>query len=762
MSELRFALAHYAALGALALLGYHLGRTLTRRVPYRSLIEEIAFSTSVGLAAISYVVMALGLAGVLYAPVVACALAGCGIASAPAWIVSMRRLAGWLHRTRWLSLRSVAVLVAVLVSILAFVPLLKWPLYPPTSFDSTMYHLTVSKIYSAAHALVLTPDLRYPVIPQMPHMLFTLALLLYDDIFAQLTQFLALVLLTCAMLAMTRQYLSVRAGWIAVAVLLSCPLVLWLASTAYIDMTVMLFTTLMTGAFWNWSHTRERSWLVMAGVLGGIAVCVKLSAGFFILLFGTAALVARPRPRLRDALTFTAAALAAAAPWLLRSAYYTHNPVYPLLRSSFERLFGSGMVEATAYEELFGDFAMYGFGRSLKALVMLPWNVATDPTAFGSWIPLSISLGLTLPTIAVGLLWSTTVRFLVVVAASYTLFWFVTAQELRYWMPALPLLCVAIAGSMERFLRFRAGRILAPALAVVMLLPGWMYVRARVAEAGSVPRAAHQRDSYLTRHLPSYQAYLVLRTLGRRDYTAYAFDDENLKYYADGRLLGDYFGPARYDVVLPHLSDSAALQDTLKALGANYFIINHQRRHIPIRMDRSFQRRFKTLWTSATVSLFELTEPQPDATPDLELLDNPGFETLINDLPAAWTVVGSPIIDASGGNSATGSVAIRCAGSANVLFQSVSVEADLTYRLRFTAKGTDSKQTARRQVNWLDRERRFLTTTLEVLPVTATWQRYELVATPPDRARYAVVYAACHGNGSAWFDDMSFTEAAAR
>ena len=103
-------------------------------------------------------------------------------------------------------------LAAVVVSM----PLLTWPLYPPTAFDATMYHLAVAKIYSAAHRLVLTPDLRYPIFPQTPHMLFTLALLLADDIAAQLTQLLVLVLLSCAMLAFAGRSLSSRAGWLAV------------------------------------------------------------------------------------------------------------------------------------------------------------------------------------------------------------------------------------------------------------------------------------------------------------------------------------------------------------------------------------------------------------------------------------------------------------------------------------------------------------------------------------------------------------------
>jgi hypothetical protein len=53
-----------------------------------------------------------------------------------------------------------------------------------------MYHLAYAKIYTQTHRLTLTPYLRYPVSPQTNEMLFTLAFLLYDDVSAQLIQFL--------------------------------------------------------------------------------------------------------------------------------------------------------------------------------------------------------------------------------------------------------------------------------------------------------------------------------------------------------------------------------------------------------------------------------------------------------------------------------------------------------------------------------------------------------------------------------------------
>lgn len=609
MARIAFAVSHYAALLVFALLAYHVGRTLTRRVRYDSIAEDLAFSTSLGLAALAYVVMGLGLLGLLFPGTVSVALVLCVVVTLPAWVGTVRRVKHAVPQMAAAGGLTRAALVALLTcaAVVLSMPLLAWPLYPPTAFDATMYHLAVAKIYTAAHGLVLTPDLRYPIFPQAPHMLFTLALLLYDDIAAQLTQMLALVLLSCALVAFARRHMSTRAGWLAAAVVLSNPLVLWLGSTAYVDMMLMLLTMLMIAAFWTWCRTSERSWLVIAGVCGGLALTVKTSAGFFILVLLLAALVSHSRTRLRDAGLFAATSLAAAAPWLLRSLYYTHNPVYPFLRSAFTRLFGPGVLNPADYAGLFEDFARYGAGRSWKALLMLPWNIAADPTAFGSWVPLSISLGLTLPVIAVGLFASVAVRWLVAIVLSFTLLWFVTAQELRYWLPALPLLGLAIGGSIDRITGVRA-RFLVPILVVVLVAPGWSYVRDRVGASGPIPVTSAERDAFLTAVLPSYEAYATLRTMGRQNYTAYAIDDENLKYYADGRVLGDFFGPARYGLIWRDLRDGEALYRTLKKMGVQYFIVNHQRRQIPLTRDDVFEARFRVLWSSSHVWLFELKE----------------------------------------------------------------------------------------------------------------------------------------------------------
>jgi hypothetical protein len=60
MRELIFALTHYAAAGLLALLAYVFGRRLTFGVRYNSVLEQVSYSTALGLGLIAYLVFLRG------------------------------------------------------------------------------------------------------------------------------------------------------------------------------------------------------------------------------------------------------------------------------------------------------------------------------------------------------------------------------------------------------------------------------------------------------------------------------------------------------------------------------------------------------------------------------------------------------------------------------------------------------------------------------------------------------------------------------
>src|ERR1043166_7717819 len=178
MGELRFFLSHYFAIGLLTLISYVLGSRLLFRVHFESNLEQACFAIALGLGVLSYLVLFLGLLGLLY-PSIAILILLISVAcchriwaSWPGKLISLSKQIGNSSRRQFLLGVATA-----LVTLTLSMPILLLPLYPPTASDETMYHLPVAKQNVENHRTVFAPQLRYPVFPQTNEMLFTLALL---------------------------------------------------------------------------------------------------------------------------------------------------------------------------------------------------------------------------------------------------------------------------------------------------------------------------------------------------------------------------------------------------------------------------------------------------------------------------------------------------------------------------------------------------------------------------------------------------------
>ncbi|HSE97283.1 MAG TPA: phospholipid carrier-dependent glycosyltransferase, partial [Blastocatellia bacterium] len=546
MGEIGFALSHYGAAAVLALLAYQFGRRLTSRLNYHSALEEFSLSAALGLGAIAYLIMFLSLAGLLYRPVIAVALAAGSAACYQVWIDLFRRLKSALDRLRSASRIHIVFWAAVIIAVFALsIPILQMPLYPPTAFDSTFYHLPAAKAYAQNHGLVFTPYLRYAVFPQTPHMLFTLALIFYDDVLAHLVMFLSLLILLCAVIAFGRRYFSARAGWWAAALITGNALVLQVASIAYVDMLLILFVMTAVYAFWNWTQERDEKWIAIAGALCGLAITVKYSAGFFLLLLGLVAAYRGFRDRsLRPGLILWLSALIVAFPWLARNFYYTRNPVYPFFYEVFTGVFGYGYMRPEYYVGFFEDISAYGIGKSIQSLIALPWHMTFGHASFLTDKPLAPYLLFALPVLITCVFRNKHIRRLAILTFAFTLFWFFTIQVDRYWMPALPFLNLAIMASLDELLNWNRAvhKYTSHAVTVCLVImfvarPGWSYAVKTTHEAGPIPINREQMDNYLARNLPSYSAYKLLNEKGKPSYTIYAIQDENLNYYANGKQI---------------------------------------------------------------------------------------------------------------------------------------------------------------------------------------------------------------------------------
>ena len=748
----KFVAAHYAFVGLLALLSYLYGYRLTRRVVYDSTWEEVAVSVSLGLGIVGMLVFFFGLFKLLYPSVVISALLIGLIACYPVIPETLARLKKANPRAKLLLVAGVLVLS---------VPVLVLPLYPPKAFDATMYFLTSAKVYAQSHQILFTPYLRLPVLPQLNEMLFTLALVLYDDIAAQLIQLLMLATLCLGLVAVGRRNFSKQAGWWAAAILLGNSVVIWVGTVAYLDISLMLFSSMSAYTFWNWLQTRKVHWLVLAGTFCGFAAGTKYPGLFFPMFFGIVTVYIAIRERKFIYPVYLAAAtIVTGAPWYIRNYYHTRNPVFPFM----SQIFGYTFWTAEDVKGLVADMQLYGVGRSIPALFSLPWHLAFNQDIF-----LSEGLRLTpifffaLPLIIIFSFKSLRLRQVLLFAIAFVLFWAFSSQVLRFILPAVPVMSVAAAAALDMTLgsiplvnKLRGQLLVVIILCGFLAYGGWVYSAALWQANGPVPVTQGQRDTYLTERLPSYPAHKILNRLKGSNYTLYAMQDENMAYYVDGVYKGDYFGPARYARIWPKLTDGKSLYNELKSLGADYFLVNNQRLKIDMPADPFFQTRFKPIYEGGTVRLFELSDTPFERTISNTLL-NADFEDLKMNRPEGWQMSGDPVVETSGKSSFSGSVSIHCDQAGDVVYQTMSTTGGTNYFFGCHSRAAGSGQ-AKLQVNWSDSEGTLLREDFKVIEPGKEWKRYEISFQAPQQSTTATIYASPLDPSSVWFDKCSFGE----
>lgn len=479
-----------------------------------------------------------------------------------------------------------------------------------------MYHLAYAKAYTQNHQIVLTPYLRFPVFPQTNEMLFTLSLLFFDDVTAQLVQFLMMAVLAMALIAFGQRLFTKGAGLWSAAILLQSPLVVGLGSAAYVDIGLMLFVTLSVYALWNWLHLRAQEWLILSAVLCGLAIGTKYTALFFLFALASIVLYRSLKDRrYKPVAVFILLAILVPLPWFIRSFYYTRNPVFPFFYEIFGRFFGYRLWKPEHYQGILDDFFNVGYGRSLKALILLPWHIISDWKGSGMELQVSPIYFLAPFLLLVPGIMTQRLRLLLGLGVAYLLFWFFIAQHGRYLMPALPLLSLGAGITLNRtllrpdFLRRYANFNVATVLgAIILVSPACIWAALRVRERGHVPVTQEQRFDYLVQRLPSYPAYRYLNDLKGRDYTVYAIPDERMAYFADGVFMGDHFGLARYSLITDKLDDPTALYEVLRSLNAGYFLIRGELAKARIKQDESFRKYFKVVFSREEFLLFELAE----------------------------------------------------------------------------------------------------------------------------------------------------------
>lgn len=509
-----------------------------------------AFAMGLGFSAWSLITLGLGLCGVMSQPLM-CGLIGCAVVAEVTLRIrsvkpfsrdsqgsAPRREPWWRRRYLQGSLWGPAVLVTASPFVAA---MLLGSMLPPTDFDVKEYHLQGPKEWYLAGQISFLPHNVYTSFPFLAEMLPLLAMVVRGDWYrgalaGQVVLMTFAPLTACAVFA-AGQFISRRAGWLAVLILLTTPWIYRISVIAYAEggLTFYLAVSLLSVMrlrFARLDGDRRRREVLLCGLLAGsamackypgvVSVVIPLGAAIVWMTLKSESLAGSTNSlsiAVRTGLLFSAGVCATFGPWALKNMVQTGNPVYPLLYSVFG-------------------------GRDWDAELNAKWKAGHSPSA-ESFRPAAIlpSIAAHAQDVAVGSDWQSVLIFALAPLSLFLLFdrrpnssaagaaapashriasgwllyavwlfltwWALTHRIDRFWVPMLPVLCLlggagldAVLNALDK-LRQRGG--------VRSAQAGWIACLAPIAVAVAFNLAI------VTSPIAGNNNYLVARDLARRD-----------------------------------------------------------------------------------------------------------------------------------------------------------------------------------------------------------------------------------------------------
>ena len=499
------------------LVGLALGDRLLRWLGIRTAggAERAALAGALGLGALAYGFLALGLIGLLRPLAVWLLLA---LVAAWSWPQMRRWSFDW--RARWAAVRPEGLFQQVgLTLILAMVAVvLLRGLAPVTDYDGLTYHLVVPRQYLQAGRIFAVPGEAHANFPLTVDLLFLPAISLGLESAARLIHLGFGLLMGLGVWGLAGRITgSQRGRWLALFALGTTLVLGTVGGYAHTDLGWALFEFLAAYAVLAWTENDDGRWLLLAGILAGLGLGSKylglpvLGVLGLVVLIHSGLLVRRPWRRVvGEGLTLGAVAVLVGLPWYAKNWLALGNPTYPLWFG------GRGWDEYLAANLQFMG-SHYGPHRGLLGYLLLPLDLFRysigyfGPVPFAFPTPLSLLLPLYLFVRR-----RRVVSLLLLVALLRFGTWAVSARNARYLMDIYPLLAVAVAYLLIELDRKGWLRVAVQVLVLALLTISlaWQVLLLAQEDPFPVVLGLESKDAYLSDHnQPPYRAIRFLNGL---------------------------------------------------------------------------------------------------------------------------------------------------------------------------------------------------------------------------------------------------------
>jgi hypothetical protein len=491
------------------------GGSLLRTRTLRPSMDSFLVRISVGLGLIAAIGVTLG-------------AAKCLSQGRSVWLLialSLLNFAGLLHRKdfrlarrplhslrhRWAWLPAAALLLITLGSALSY----------PTGWDELVYHHELPKRWLAGGWPAFYSDLPYSGFPSLGEILFWLMAPIEHVIAPRLLTWICWIIGLVLVYRLLRRRLRGASAAVMTLCFAGSSTLLLISANCYVETIQMMNFAGMLLVLGAGKRGRNRigvaDWRkpVVVGVLAGGAAAVKLTGLPIVIvpLIYYASELLRRQPRFaaigHAAAPYLIIALVIACPFYLRPWYLTGNPFYPYYAQFFSQ--DPERLEMSRYHHALGAaFGVHGPAGFVAGPVLLAFDQQLYDGTFGWQSPIFVALALLA-------LWqarrSQSRLFVAADAALFCLlycFWFLTAQQARFAIPAILSLTLLAAAGLRK-LRGRQRQVVLAAIVTAAAISApwrtaghyfgsWLSVSGIISRADYVneltapPRAADEHE----------------------------------------------------------------------------------------------------------------------------------------------------------------------------------------------------------------------------------------------------------------------------
>lgn len=562
-----------------------------KRAENHSHVLELVRNVAVGVAIISLLWFFLGIAG-LYTTVAAIIVTVVCIAAGVLSLARVREAKGESRVPERAALFDKVLLLLIAIPVvLALISAIA----PPIAKDTLLYHFAVPKAFIAqgSNAYIDGNIASYLALGTEMHVVWARLLGgIFNERAAEVagsvTVWLFFPLLLAAVFGWAREMnVSRRLSLISVLAVAAVPTAYHVASSGYTDIALALYITLAIYGLCRWWREPSRGLALAIAILLGAALAIKLTTVFVIAAFALVVLL-----RARNAENtgkLIAAGLGAlvlagviASPWYLRTWAATGSPVFPFYMSIWPgKANGWDIERSNLFQAMNSQYGGVDVDKSRFLTAPILVSVAAqpeEPRNYDGVLGAAFLMGLPLLWFALWKLeFPVEAKIAAGVAAIMFAFWLFSSEQLRYLLPIVPALTIAIMASVEAYgsqVRSVAQYAFAAAsLAGILTTFAWFCQKAPL----QVALGGETRVAYLARNIDYYDPfYTRLNSETEPTDRVWLINMRRDTYHVDRAVVSDYlFEDWTFRKMLWEAKDLVDLQKRAQKLNVQWALVRH-------------------------------------------------------------------------------------------------------------------------------------------------------------------------------------------